>query len=136
MPSIFLSHSHQDKAFVRRLATDLTKYGVRVWVDEAEMMVGDSLLQKLRSGIDGTEYLGVIVSRSSADSEWVKREVDIAMSQEIAGRRVKVLPLLLDDSPLPGFLEGKLYADFRGPLKYSTAFELLLRRLGVKRQLE
>jgi len=41
----------------------------------------------------------------------VKREVDIAMNQEIARKRVKVLPIRLDNCTLPGFLLGKLYAD-------------------------
>ena len=46
-PSLFLSHAHEDKAFVHHLARDLTSAGVKVWVDEAEMDVGDSLLDKI-----------------------------------------------------------------------------------------
>ncbi len=45
---IFLSHSHADKPFVRRLKEALHKRGVEdIWVDEAEIMVGDSLVQKI-----------------------------------------------------------------------------------------
>jgi hypothetical protein len=50
-PSIFLSHAHEDKPFVRYLARHLTSHGVRVWVDEAEMGVGDSLLEKITTSI-------------------------------------------------------------------------------------
>jgi hypothetical protein len=47
MSSIFLSHNHADKPFVRRLAQDLQAAGARVWLDEAEMLIGDSLIKKI-----------------------------------------------------------------------------------------
>jgi hypothetical protein len=130
MSSIFLSHSHADKPFVRRLAQDLQAAGVRVWLDEAEMMIGDSLIEKIRQGIDEMEYLGVILSPNSVNSPWVQREVDVAMNREIAGKRVKVLPLVIEDCKLPGFLEGKLYADFQAPERYDEELAKVLYRLG------
>lgn len=45
--SVFLSHNHNDKPFVRKLARDLENHSVRYWLDEAEMKIGDSLIQKL-----------------------------------------------------------------------------------------
>ena len=130
MSSIFLSHNHADKPFVRRLAQDLQDAGVRVWIDEAEIMIGDSLIEKIRQGIDEMEYVGVVISQNSVKSEWVKREVDIAMNQEIEGKLVKVLPLVIEDCELPGFLKGKLYADFRASERYDEELAKVLRRLG------
>jgi hypothetical protein len=130
--SVFLSHSHLDKKFVKRLAEDLARRGIYVWVDEAEIKVGDSLIEKIREGIDKVGYLGVILSRTSVKSEWVKREVDIAMNQEISGRRVKVIPILIENlvqDEIPGFLVGKLYADFSSTDRYRDALRKLLERL-------
>ena len=104
MSSIFLSHNHADKAFARRVARDLKRAGIRVWFDEAELEIGDSLIERIRAGIDEMEYLGVLLSKNSVNSPWVQREVDIAMIQVIEGRRIKVLPFRLDDSELPGSL--------------------------------
>jgi len=53
------------------------------------------------------------------------------MNQEIKGKHVKVLPLLVEDCDLPGFLEGKLYADFRTEDFYQKELIKLARRLGV-----
>lgn len=131
MASIFLSHSHVDKPFARRLANDLVRIGIRVWIDEAEIRVGDSLIEKIREGIDSVQYVGVVLSKTSVKSEWVKKEVDIAMNQEIEGKRVKVLPLLVDDCDPPGFLKGKRYADFRREDLYQREFIELAKRLGV-----
>lgn len=131
MSGVFLSHCHSDKPIVRRIAKDLQKYGAVVWIDEAEINVGDSLIQKIREGIDKMEYLAVFLSPESLQSEWVKREVDVAMNQEIEGRRIKVLPILIKNCEIPEFLRGKFFADFRDPAKYDQGLELILKRLGL-----
>lgn len=69
MASIFLSHTHKDKPFVRKLAQALEINGVRVWVDEAEIKVGDSLITKIEEGIKDVDYLGVILTPTSVSSE-------------------------------------------------------------------
>lgn len=128
MSSIFLSHSHKDKAFVRKLSERLKAHGIRTWIDEAEIQVGDSLISKIESAIREFTYLGVILSPNSASSEWVRREVNIALTEEIQGKRVKVLPLLYKKCDVPGFLADKLYADFTED--FEEGFEKLLARLN------
>jgi hypothetical protein len=73
MSSIFLSYSHIDKSFANRLATDLRKKGHYIWIDDSEIKVGDSLIEKIREGIDKVDYLGAIISQSSINSDWVKK---------------------------------------------------------------
>ena len=43
---VFISHSSLDKPFVRRLTRRLEKEGFRVWLDERELVAGDSLGKK------------------------------------------------------------------------------------------
>lgn len=129
--SVFLSHNHADKPFVRRLAADLDSQGVRYWLDEAEIKVGESLIEKIRAGIDMVDFVAVVLSPDSVSSAWVQREVDVAMNQEILGRRVKVLPLMYRKCDPPGFLLGKRYADFTDDNHYPVAFEDFVRSLGL-----
>jgi TatD DNase family protein len=131
-PGVFISHSWEDQAVARRLAADLSHYGARVWIDEAEILVGDSLIEKIRQGIDDMDYVAALISKASVSSRWVAKELDIAMNQEIDGKRVKVLPLLLEDCELPGFLKGKAFADLRTPERYDAALVAILRRLGIR----
>lgn len=131
--SIFLSHSSKDKTFARRLAADLTAYGLRVWIDEAEMQVGDSLIGRLEDAIDEMEYLAVILSPHSVESEWVLKEVRMAMHREIAGKKVVVLPLLYQDCVLPGFLRDKIYVDFRNADDYEQGVQAIVKRAGGDR---
>jgi len=127
MSSIFLSHNHKDKPFVRKLAERLNAQGIRTWVDEAEIRVGDSLITKIESAIQEFTYLGVILSPNSITSQWVKKEVNIALTHEIDGAQVKVLPLLIESCDIPWFLSDKLYADFTRD--FEDGFETLLKRL-------
>jgi CheY-like chemotaxis protein len=126
---VFLSHSHHDKPFTRALAQALRKHGIKVWLDEAEINVGESLIDKLRMAIDTVDFVVVIISSASVQSAWVQHEVDIAMNSEIENRKIKVLPVLKDDCDLPGFLKGKLYADFRNSHRRKRAKDMLIRSI-------
>lgn len=130
MAYVFLSHSHSDKPFARRLAADLRRSGHSVWIDEAEINIGDSLITKIRSGLDRVDFVAAILSETSLQSEWVQRELEIASNREIDERRVVVLPLLVEDVELPGFLKGKLYGDFRRAEAYDDSLSRLVRALG------
>jgi TIR domain len=132
MASIFLCHSSKDKFFVRELAEKLSAAGVRVWLDEAEINIADSLTAKIGQAIDGMDYFAVVLSRHSVTSEWVQRELQIAMQRELKERKVVVLPLLMEPVELPPFLRDKLYADFTGPEHFNATFPKLLEALGLK----
>ncbi|MBU3129852.1 toll/interleukin-1 receptor domain-containing protein [Clostridium tagluense] len=68
---IFLSHNSEDKPFTRRLKEMLNDCGVKdVWIDEAEILIGDSLLQKIAEGVTDTTYFGIILSKNSIKSAW------------------------------------------------------------------
>lgn len=52
---IFLSHTSADKPFVRELKQRLHAHGVTdVWLDEAEIQIGDSLTKKIEEGMKKT----------------------------------------------------------------------------------
>jgi hypothetical protein len=129
--SVFLSHNVKDKPFVQKLARDLDNHGVQYWLDEAEIKVGDSLIEKIRSGIDEVDYVAVILSPNSIASPWVQREIDVAVNQEIYGKKIKVLPIMYERCELPGFLLGKLYVNFADEAKYPEAFKQLVNSIGV-----
>lgn len=108
----FLSHSSKDKTFIRQLAADLTANGISVWLDEQRIRVGDSIPDKIAQGLAGSDYFLVALSHNAVESEWVKKELNNALINEIQKRKVHVLPLKLDESPIPQIISDKKYADF------------------------
>ncbi|MCG3127089.1 MAG: hypothetical protein CHACPFDD_01947 [Phycisphaerae bacterium] len=135
MSRVFLSHSHKDKPFARRLADDLRRHGHVVWIDEGEIQVGDSLTEKIRDGIDRVDFVIAVISEHSVSSSWVRKELDLASNREMEAGRVIVLPALLGDVKLPGLLLGKRYADFRDETRYDEALDALLKPLGPSQPL-
>lgn len=113
MASVFISHSSADKTAVRHIAGELALLGITVWIDEAEIDVGESLIAKISGAIEHTDFVAAIISHNSVSSGWVLKELNLAMTKEIEGRRVVVLPVLIDDCVIPFFLRDKLYADLR-----------------------
>lgn len=126
MKKVFLSYSHKDRPFAEKLAGDLAKSGIAVWYDDWEMKPGDSLMQKVAQGIESSGGMLVLLSRNSVGSAWVEKEFSTALSDSLAQRKVKILPVLLEDCSFPRsfhFLGDIIYADFR------TSYEDGLRRL-------
>lgn len=130
MSKIFLSHTKTDKPFVRKLAADLRNYSHTVWIDEAEIKIGDSLIGKIREGLDSVDFVAVVLSKTSINSEWVKKEIEIASNREIEEKKVVVLPIVIENVELPGFLKGKFYGDFSDKKDYEEKLQLLLKSLG------
>ncbi|MFB0504707.1 MAG: toll/interleukin-1 receptor domain-containing protein [Candidatus Bathyarchaeia archaeon] len=113
MSSIFVCHSSKDHSFVDWLKRELGKKGIFVWIDEGEISVGDSLIGKIEEGIKNTNYFGAVLSENSITSNWVRRELEMAITKEILGDRVFVLPIIIGDCDIPLYLKTKKYADFR-----------------------
>jgi hypothetical protein len=128
---VFISHNHQDKAFVRTLAADLIRHGVRPWVDEAEILPGESIVAKVSEALDTTEAVAIVLSRASVASEWVKREVNAALASMLSGRRIRLIPLVIDDCDVPTLLRDVYWVDFRAD--YATALKRLLSAFPEQR---
>lgn len=131
MINVFISHNYKDKPMARKIAKDLNKYGIKTWIDESEIKLGDSLIEKIRDGLDHMDFLIALISGNSVESEWVKKELDIVMNSEIEEKRVIAIPILVGKCELPGFLKGKLYADMSTSKKYNENISALIRRFDI-----
>jgi hypothetical protein len=130
----FISHSTTDKPFVRRLAADLVAHGVKVWLDEQQMMVGDSIPEKIAQGLAESDFFLLVLSQNSVTSQWVKKELNSALVHEIERRKVTVLPIRIDDAKVPDSIIDKIYADFRG--SYEDGFQKLLNSINAREVVE
>lgn len=110
---VFISYSHSDEEFVNKFAAHLVKQNTHVWVDTWNLNVGDSILTKVQDAIEESSALLVVLSKSSVESEWCKKEINSGLMRELEEKKVLVLPVLLEDCKIPIFLREKMYADFR-----------------------
>jgi hypothetical protein len=129
MPSIFLSHTRTDKPFVEKLARDLIRLGFNVWFDKWNIKIGESITWKINEGIRENEYLGIVLSPESLNSEWVKSELGTAWIKQMKARKVFVLPILYRDCSIPLFMADRKYADFRND--YDEGLSELVSVFGI-----
>ncbi len=90
---VFISHASEDKeAVVRPLARLLQAEGLRVWVDEFELTVGDSLRQAIERGLAESRFGVVVVSPRFLEKNWTQAELDGLVAREIGSTKV-ILPV-------------------------------------------
>jgi hypothetical protein len=113
MSKIFISHSSKDKKFARKLAKSLSVFGFPPWLDELEIHVGDSIVQKVQQGLEDCDFMVLVLSKNSVKSKWVENEWQTKYWEEIETKKIKVLPALTERCRIPKLLLIKKYADFR-----------------------
>jgi hypothetical protein len=90
---VFISHASEDKdEVVRPLAHELQQRGLRVWFDEFELRIGDSLRRKIDQGIARSAFGVVVLSTSFFAKNWTQYELDGLVTRSVDGSQI-LLPL-------------------------------------------
>src|SRR6186713_555302 len=110
---VFLSHSSKDKPEVQRLAARLKKDGIRVWFDEEQIKLGDSIPLKLEEGLEQSRVLVLCMSANAFDSDWAQLEAGTFRFRDPLNKERRFIPLRLDDAPIKGSLAQFLYINWR-----------------------
>ncbi|KQR22468.1 hypothetical protein ASF79_09550 [Agreia sp. Leaf335] len=112
--SVFISYQHADKRLAAGLQDGLERLGYFVWRDEGELLVGDSIVDRITAALDQIDFVVALISNNSVSSQWCQKEVSLAMTGEIAQSGVKVLPVRIDQVEMPPSLKDKLYVEVHG----------------------
>lgn len=75
---IFFSYSHKDSQFAEVLINRLKNCKFRLWVDFGKKFTEDQVLEILKNVIRKREIFILLGSKNSANSEWVKSEIEEA----------------------------------------------------------
>ena len=119
--SVFISYSHADKAFARRLHDTLQSKGVRCWLDEHQLLPGDDIYHEVDRGIRLWDKMLLCCSEHSLKSWWVDNEIGTAFEKEQqlmkdrGGTKVQVL--------VPLNLDGYLFSD-----KWKSGYQAQVKR--------
>jgi len=102
-PSLFVSYAHEDSRLAQELATAMKALGARVWVDQGELLIGDSLIERISEAIAEFDFVAALVSPASVRSNWCRKEIALAMSKQLqrGSRVVTVLPVRVGDVEMP-----------------------------------
>ncbi|MEH2009429.1 GUN4 domain-containing protein [Nostoc sp.] len=112
---VFLCHNSKDKPEVIEIAHELTRQGIKPWLDKWALRPGLAWQSLLEEQIENIKSAAVFVG-SSGLGPWQSTEMR-AFLNEFVERGCPVIPVLLGNTPqqpkLPIFLRGHTWVDFR-----------------------
>jgi len=128
---IFISHSHQDNEFGVRLVHDLRlALGGKeesVWYDQSGgLHPGDEWWRVIRQELDQRPIVIVIVSPDAMASEFVNKELDMAVLED-----KQIIPVLHRPCRVRIDLTRLQYVSFAPPASYEQGLQELLMTLGL-----
>lgn len=140
--SCFISYSHKDEFFAKRLHNDLQANGVRCWFAPHDMKIGDKIRPTIDDSIRVHDKLLLILSQHSVQSDWVEHEVEHAFDLEKERSKTVLFPVKIDDAIMESTTgwAGNVkrqrhignFNQWKRHEAYSAAFDRLLRDLKAE----
>lgn len=134
---IFISHSSDDKDIVHQVVEKLGKNGILV--DEYVFETGERTEEEIDIAIKKSGVFCLLISQSSMNKDWVKREIVKVKSIIDDGGNIKFLPLIIDEAinhsykPIPQWIrdEYNLRERFSHPTFLARKIEEELNKLSL-----
>lgn len=114
---VFLSYSSKDRETVSAIATAYEAAGVQHFFDRTSLKSGEEWSPRLRQEIDKADLFHLCWSKSAAESEWVEKEAEHALTRRRRsnGKKPEITVQMLDGPPWakhPPHLDSINFDDF------------------------
>jgi formylglycine-generating enzyme required for sulfatase activity len=132
MPRIFLCHAKEDKARVKELYRQLKAAGYQPWLDEEDLLPGQTWWAEIKKIISDTNNLVVVclsqnsISKRGVVQKEIKRALDVW--EQMPEGAIYLIPARLEPCDVPDSLSDLHWVD----LFSARGFEKLKRALDVE----
>jgi len=143
MNDLFLCHTGTDKDWTEQLGELLEEHQIgnrpiKVFFDKWDIDYGTNIIAQIDKGLRESRYVGLVLSPAMLKADWPTAEWQSQVMDDPAGKRGRILPLLLhkfdpeSGAPieLPFVLKALKRFDFSEPKRFQTEFDNLLRKLA------
>jgi len=129
-PKVFISHASEDKErFVIDFARKLRANGVDAWLDNWEMLPGDSLVDKIfEEGIKEADSFIIVLSNHSVNKPWIREELNASFIKRI-DKNSKIIPIVLDKCSVPECLQSTIWENINDHQNYEDNFTRILNSI-------
>ena len=108
---LFISYSSKDKGFANLLYSDLKEAGCIPWLDEWDIVGGQSIPEEIEKGINNSDFLLILLSNNSVKSNWVRAEWESTIWDENQNKEIRIIPILIEECEIPRFIKYRKYID-------------------------
>jgi len=125
---VFIAHAPGDAAWSRDLAVRLTDHGLRVFLHEWSMLLGDVVVHRLDDAIRAATAGIVVVSPDAAAAPRAQEEY-AALVLASAERGLRLIPVLLGGAVPAPLAANRVSRDFQGVV--GAAYDAKVRELAA-----
>ncbi|MBW8877514.1 MAG: tetratricopeptide repeat protein, partial [Acidobacteria bacterium] len=112
---VFFSYNSQDREAVRRVANEMRRQGLRVWMDEEDLPLGQPWQPHVEDALKVVRSAAILLGPSGF-GDWQKEEARLCLNEGVK-REIPIISVLLPGGPnpeeLPGFLSQRTCSDLR-----------------------
>lgn len=113
---VFISYSHTDRAWVTgHLLPALESARLKVCIDFRDFEIGTPSLVNMERAVEHSRHTLLVMTPAWVKSEWTEFESLLAGTADPAGRRRKLVPLMLKSCQPPARIAMLTYADLTDP---------------------
>ncbi len=113
---VFISYDSADTRFAHRLAKDLLRIGVEVWIAPDCIHPGEGWVDAINRGLKESSHMVTVLTPSAIESEWVTKETNVAIALERRGQ-LRVIPLDVEPCDPPPLWTSYQMIPFRDDYK-------------------
>jgi hypothetical protein len=126
---VFISHASKDANFAHRLADDLKRLGIRVWIAPESIRPGEGWVKAIERGMGESSHVVLVLTPAALESKWVEKETEVAIAQEREGH-IQIFPLDVEPCEIPLLLKSYQMISFRRG--YNAGLSQLANILGLR----
>jgi WD40 repeat protein len=115
MTHVFISYSDLERETMEKIRNSLRRESLTVWTNKTDIQTGEDFQSAIDRGIEQTDNLVYLLSPDSVQSEYVRKELEYAVSLN-----KRIIPVLVRETPadeIPKALQGVQYIDLTDNLK-------------------
>jgi hypothetical protein len=97
---VFISYSRADEEWADRLRTALARQDIQVWNPASQISPGENWGLKYGKALQNSDAVVVLLSPDSVKSDWVRHEIEYALSSpQFRDRLIPVIVRATDEIP-------------------------------------
>ncbi len=132
---IFIAYSEEDSKYAHMLKEILEAYDFKIWIYEKAVRAGSQIYEEAANAISQVHYFIVIVSDKSVISNWVNREVNLALAEHDE-RNMPIIPFKIDNTEIPKkwpirYMHAPMLPELLSLVNIQEQMTSLLHGLGV-----
>ena len=129
---VFISYSHKDETWVvHTLLPTLEKAGLNVCIDYRNFDAGRPSIVNMENAVDESRHTVLVLTPNWTGSEWTDFEAILTQTDDPAGRRQKLIPIMLEQCAPPKRVKSLTYVDFMRTDRLDNAWTQLFKALGA-----